>query len=72
MVGPELHHHSFQVVQRNGRHEETRTPDLYRVKTTTGCNLLIPGAPMAIKSTEKHSKHIFRTVVRTVMVDQRL
>ncbi len=23
---------SAQVVERNGRHEETRTPDLYRVK----------------------------------------
>jgi hypothetical protein len=32
---------SEEVVERNGRHEETRTPDLYRVKAASRRNLLI-------------------------------
>jgi len=32
-----------EVIEKNGRHEETRTPDLYRVKATAARNLLTLG-----------------------------
>jgi hypothetical protein len=44
------------VLDEFGRHEETRTPDLYRVKFLFNCNSLKPCAPMATDCTEKHSK----------------
>ena len=54
------------VLDEYGRHEETRTPDLYRVKLKRVCNPLILGASVAPKSILEHPKNTFSTLGSTL------
>jgi hypothetical protein len=53
-----------------GGDDGARTRDLCRDSSIPGRNLLISGASVAPKSTEKHSKSDFSTVVRTVVFNR--
>jgi len=56
----------------NGRHEETRTPDLYRVNYGPPRNSLILEASAAPKNIQSHPKFHFSTVNRTVKIGEGL
>ena len=59
-------HVAMRQAIEDGRHEETRTPDLYRVKEQSACNLLNVGASVAPISTQEHPKTIPSTLVSTL------